>query len=66
MDLKVEGRGDKLELWFEQGEQARFVISPNSAVRQIWISALTSSFQRIGRNQASRSCFRGRARACPS
>ena len=41
----VEGQGDKLELLFEEPEEARFVISPNSAVRQIWISALTTSFK---------------------
>jgi frataxin-like iron-binding protein CyaY len=26
-------------------EEARFVISPNTAVRQIWISALSTSFK---------------------
>jgi CyaY protein len=41
----VEGQGDKLELQFEEPEEVRFVISPNSAVRQIWISALTTSFK---------------------
>ena len=43
--FEVEGSGDKLELLFEEPEEARFVISPNSAVRQIWISALTTSFK---------------------
>jgi len=43
--FEVEGQGDKLELLFEEPEEARFVISPNSAVRQIWISALTTSFK---------------------
>jgi iron donor protein CyaY len=41
----VEGEGEKLELVFEEPEEARFVISPNSAARQIWISALTTSFK---------------------
>src|SRR5436305_7858530 len=41
----VEGQGDKLEILFEEPEEVRFVISPNSAVRQIWISALTTSFK---------------------
>lgn len=43
--FEVEGQGDKLELQFEDPEETRFVISPNSAVRQIWISALTTSFK---------------------
>ena len=41
----VEGEGEKLELIFEEPEEARFVISPNTAARQIWISALTTSFK---------------------
>jgi CyaY protein len=41
----VEGEGEKLELVFEEPEEARFVISPNAPVRQIWISALTTSFK---------------------
>ena len=43
--FEVEGQGDKLELLFEEPEEARFVISPNSPVRQIWISALSTSFK---------------------
>ena len=45
LGFEVEGQGDKLELLFEEPEEARFVISPNSAVRQIWISALITSFK---------------------
>jgi len=45
LGFEVEGSGDKLELLFEEPEEVRFVISPNSAVRQIWISALTTSFK---------------------
>lgn len=41
----VEGEGEKLELVFEEPAEARFVISPNSAARQIWISALSTSFK---------------------
>lgn len=43
--FEVEGSGEKLELLFEEPEEARFVISPNTPVRQIWISALTTSFK---------------------
>ena len=41
----VEGEGGKLEILFEEPEEARFIISPNSPVRQIWISALATSFK---------------------
>jgi CyaY protein len=41
----VEGEGEKIELVFEEPAEARFVISPNTAARQIWISALTTSFK---------------------
>jgi CyaY protein len=44
-DFEVEGEGEKLEVIFEEPEEARFVISPNSVVRQIWISALATSFK---------------------
>jgi iron donor protein CyaY len=40
--FEVEGEGGKLEVLFEE---ARFVISPNTPVRQIWISALATSFK---------------------
>jgi iron donor protein CyaY len=43
--FEVEGGSGKLELQFEDEDETRFVISPNSPVRQIWISALTTSFK---------------------
>jgi iron donor protein CyaY len=44
-NFEVEGEGEKLELLFEEPEEVRFVISPNTAARQIWISALSTSFK---------------------
>jgi len=44
-DFEVEGGSGKLEVEFEDDDQTRFVISPNAPVRQIWISALTTSFK---------------------
>jgi iron-sulfur cluster assembly protein CyaY len=41
----VEGGSEKLEVIFEEPEETRFVISPNAPVRQIWISALATSFK---------------------
>jgi CyaY protein len=43
--FEVEGEGEKLELLFEEPDEGRFVISPNTAARQIWISALSTSFK---------------------
>lgn len=44
-DFEVEGGSGKLEILFDDEDETRFVISPNSPVRQIWISALTTSFK---------------------
>ena len=41
---EVEERGGALHLVFEEPAGV-FVISPNSAVNQIWISALSTSFK---------------------
>jgi iron donor protein CyaY len=42
--FEVEERGGALHLAFEE-PPGTFVISPNSAARQIWISALSTSFK---------------------
>jgi len=42
--FEVEERGGALHLTFEDIPGA-FVISPNSAARQLWISALSTSFK---------------------
>src|SRR5215475_9320831 len=41
----VEGQSGKLEVIFEDPSPAKFVISPNTPVREIWISALSTSFK---------------------
>src|SRR6476660_3543942 len=41
----VEGESGKLEVIFEEPEEAKFVVSPNAPVREIWISALSTSFK---------------------
>jgi len=43
--FEVEGGSGKLEVLFDDADETRFVISPNAPVRQIWISALTTSFK---------------------
>lgn len=42
-EIEVEDQAGALYVSFEDG--ARFVISPNAPVRQIWISALATSFK---------------------
>jgi CyaY protein len=51
----VEGESGKLEVVFEEPEEVKFVISPNTPVREIWISALSTSFK-LGWS-ASRNAF---------
>jgi len=51
----VEGESGKLEVLFEEPEETKFVISPNTPVREIWISALSTSFK-LGWNEL-RSAF---------
>ena len=42
-DIEVEDQAGALQVCFEAG--ARFVVSPNAPVQQIWISALATSFK---------------------
>jgi iron donor protein CyaY len=42
-DFEVEDQSGALHISFDEG--SRFVISPNAPVRQIWISALSTSFK---------------------
>ena len=43
-DFEVEDSGGAIHISFDD-PPAKFVISPNSAVNQIWISALSTSFK---------------------
>jgi frataxin len=42
-DIEVEDQAGALYVSFDDG--TRFVVSPNAPVRQIWISALSTSFK---------------------
>ena len=44
-DIDVEVEGGVLTVTFEEGEPGKFILSPNSSVRQIWLSARMSSFK---------------------
>jgi len=43
--FELEWQGGVLNVLFEDPAPARFVISPNAPVRQIWVSALVRSFK---------------------
>lgn len=44
-DFDVEGESGKLEVIFEEPQPAKFVVSPNTPIREIWVSALSTSFK---------------------
>jgi CyaY protein len=43
--FEVDMQGGVLNILFEEPTEARFVVSPNAPVRQIWISALVKSYK---------------------
>ena len=43
IDLQVEG--GVLSVTFEEGEPGKFIVSPNSSAKQVWVSARVSSFK---------------------
>lgn len=51
-DFDVEGGAEKVEVTFDDPEGSRFIISRNSPARQIWISALGTSFK-LGWSEAA-------------
>jgi iron donor protein CyaY len=44
-DLDVEVQGGVLSVTFEEGKPGRFIVSPNSSVRQLWVSARVASYK---------------------
>lgn len=44
-DIEVDLRNGVLQLVFEEPTPAKFVVSPNAPVQQIWLSALARSFK---------------------
>jgi frataxin-like iron-binding protein CyaY len=43
--FEIELRDGVLDLMFEEPTSARFVVSPNAPVRQIWVSAISRSYK---------------------
>jgi CyaY protein len=44
-DLEVELSNGVLQIVFDEPAPAKFIISPNAPVQQIWVSALSRSFK---------------------
>ena len=43
--FEIELQNGVLDLVFEEPRDARFVVSPNAPVRQIWVSAMSRSYK---------------------
>jgi frataxin len=44
-EFEVELQNGVLNVEFEEPTEARFVVSPNAPVRQIWVSAMAKSYK---------------------
>jgi iron donor protein CyaY len=44
-DIDVEVEGGVLKVDFAEGEPGKFIVSPNSSVNQLWLSARMSSYK---------------------
>ncbi len=44
-EFEVELQNGVMQVVFEEPREAKFVISPNAPVRQVWVSAMSRSFK---------------------
>ena len=44
-DFEVELQNGVMQIVFEEPAPAKFVVSPNAPVRQVWVSAMSRSFK---------------------
>ena len=44
-EFEVELQNGVIQVVFEEPTEAKFVVSPNAPVRQVWVSALNRSFK---------------------
>lgn len=58
-DFEVELQNSVLQVIFEEPKPAKFVVSPNAPVRQIWVSALSRSFKLSWDGAAAGFCLDG-------
>ena len=52
-DFEVELQNGVLQILFEEPAPAKFVVSPNAPVRQVWVSAMSRSFKLAWADTAS-------------
>ena len=62
--FEIELQDGTLNLLFEEPSEARFVVSPNAPVRQIWVSAMARGYKLAGRPSSTPS--RSTPRRCRS
>ncbi len=43
--FEIESQNGVLQVVFEQPAPAKFIVSPNAPVRQIWVSAMSKSYK---------------------
>ena len=51
--FEVELQNGVLQLVFEEPSPAKFVVSPNAPVRQIWVSAMSRSYKLTWQQESS-------------
>ena len=57
--FEIELSNGVLNLIFEEPTEARFVVSPNAPVRQIWVSAMSKSYKLSWASEASAFALNG-------
>ena len=61
--FEVELQNGVLDLVFEEPRDAKFVVSPNAPVRQIWVSAMSRSYKLAWDNERNVFALNGEALA---
>jgi iron-sulfur cluster assembly protein CyaY len=59
--FEVELQNGVLQIVFEEPAPAKFVVSPNAPVRQIWVSAMSRSYKLTWSSSSSRFALDGEA-----
>jgi CyaY protein len=57
--FEVELQNGVLQIIFEEPAAAKFVVSPNAPVRQIWVSAMSRSYKLAWHSESSRFALDG-------
>jgi iron donor protein CyaY len=57
--FEVELQNGVLQILFEEPTEAKFVVSPNAPVRQVWVSAMSRSYKLPWSGEASTFALEG-------